>query len=319
MAGRDPLDEQVARVVDTARAAVGDHPALAPVLDGLADLLADLVERWSLTLGEVYSEGLGVPVVAVLAEGAPAVLKIERPGPAFAAQVATLEAAHGRGYAAVLASDPGRGAVLLERLGSSLASSGLAPAAQVDHLTAALRLAWELPVALAPEVARGDDKAAQLAEIVRRFRQGDDDDRWGAALDRAHELARHLSASRDPGRDVLCHGDPHPGNALQAKGIPRYKLVDPDGFRCEPEYDVGVTVRDFSRAVLACRDHATAVARHDALCVRAADATGTDVDRVRQWAFVERVTTGLYLRWFHDEETAETFLDSATVLVPDSL
>lgn len=316
MTDTEEREAQVARVVETARAAVGDHPALAPVLDGLAGLLAELVERWALSLGEVYSEGLGVPVVAVVADGEPAVLKIERPGPAFTAQVATLDAAQGRGYAAVLASDPARGAVLLERLGPSLASSRLAPAAQVDHLTAALRLAWELPLALAPAVADGEDKAAQLAGIVRRFRQGDDD-RWGAALDRAHELARHLSATRDPARDVLCHGDPHPGNALQAKGIPRYKLVDPDGFRCEPEYDVGVTVRDFSRELLASRDHASARARHDALCQRAADATGADVERVRQWAFVERVTTGLYLRWFHDDETAETFLDSAMVVLPD--
>jgi streptomycin 6-kinase len=308
-------DAQIARVVATARARAGDHPVLTPVLEGLADLLAELVDRWSLRLGEVYGGGIGVPVLAVEADGSPAVLKIDRPGEAFTAQVATLEAAHGRGYAAVLASDAARGAVLLERLGSSLASSRLAPSAQVDHLTTALRLAWELPISLAPAVRPGDDKAAQLAGIVRRFRQGDDEDRWGPALDRAHELARHLSATRDPGRDVLCHGDPHPGNALHSDGIPRYKLVDPDGFRCEPEYDVGVTVRDFSREVLAGRDHATARARHDALCDRAADVTGTDPERVRQWAYVERVTTGLYLRWFHDEETAESFLDSATVLL----
>lgn len=310
-------DEQVARVVASTRAAVGDHPALAPVLDGLPELLADLVRRWSLTLGEVYGEGLGLPVVAVDAAGRPAVLKIGRTGSAFAAQVATLEAADGRGYAAVLASDPPRGAVLLERLGPSLATSRLAPAAQVDHLAAALRLAWEVPVTCAPAVRAGEDKAAQLARIVRRFRQGDDEDRWGPALDRAHELARHLSATRDPSRDVLCHGDPHPGNALQTTGIPRYKLVDPDGFRCEPEYDVGVMVRDFCREILASRDHRTARARHDDLCDLAADLTDTDAERVRQWAFVERVTTGLYLRWFHDEETAESFLDSATVLLPD--
>jgi streptomycin 6-kinase len=310
-------DAAIARVVATARAQVGDHPALAPVLDGLPALLAELVQRWSLTLGEVYDEGLGVPVVAVDADGMPAVLKLDKAGPRFAAQVATLEAGHGRGYAAVLASDAARGAVLLERLGPSLASSGLPAATQVDHLAATLRLAWEVPVSLAPEVAPGEDKAALLAGIVRRFRQDDDEDRWGAALDRAHEAARHLSSTRDPARDVLCHGDPHPGNALQAKGIPRYKLVDPDGFRCEREYDVGVTLRDFSREVLASRDHAAARDQHEALCVHAAELTGTDPDRVVEWAFVERVTTGLYLRWFRDDEAAESFLDAATVLMPD--
>ena len=307
----------IARVVATARAQVGDHPALVPVLDGLPELLADLVERWSLTLGEVYAEGLGVPVVAVDADGTPAVLKIEQAGPGFTAQVATLEAGHGRGYAAVLASDAPRGAVLLERLGPSLASSRLPAVTQVDHLAATLRLAWEVPVSLAPEVTAGEDKAAELAGIARRFRRGDDEERWGAALDRAHELARHLSATRDPARDVLCHGDPHPGNALQANGIPRYKLVDPDGFRCEPEYDVGVTLRDFSREVLASRDHSLARERHEALCAHAAELTGTDPERVGQWAFVERVTTGLYLRWFDDDEAAETFLDAATVLLRD--
>jgi len=310
-------EEQIARVVATARDAVGDHPLLTPVLAGLAELLSDLVQRWSLSLGDVYDEGLGLPVVAVQADGRPAVLKIDRAGPGFTAQLATLEAARGRGYAAVLASDPARGAVLLERLGPSLASARLTPSAKVDQLAAALRLAWEVPVSLAAPAPPGEDKAAQLAGIVRRFRQGDDEDRWGAALDRAHELARHLSATRDPTRDVLCHGDPHPANALQANGIPRYKLIDPDGFRCEPEYDVGVTVRDFSREVLASRDHATARARHSALCELAADLTDTDVERVGQWAFVERVTTGLYLRWFHDEETAESFLDAATVLLAD--
>jgi streptomycin 6-kinase len=78
-----------------------------------------------------------------------------------------------------------------------------------------------------------------------------------------------------------------------------------------------VTLRDFSREILASRDHAAARDRHDALCAHAADLTGTDPERVRQWAFVERVTTGLYLRWFHDEEGAESFLDAATVLLPD--
>ncbi|HEX5426805.1 MAG TPA: hypothetical protein VFX00_00630, partial [Pedococcus sp.] len=63
------MGDDVMRVVTVARTRLRGHPDAAPVLDGLADLLTDLVARWSLTLGEVYSEGIGGPVVAVEADG----------------------------------------------------------------------------------------------------------------------------------------------------------------------------------------------------------------------------------------------------------
>ena len=100
-----------------------------------------------------------------------------------------------------------------------------------------------------------------------------------------------------------------------SKGIPRYKLVDPDGFRCEPEYDVGVVLRDFCRELLATGGKRRAQDLNTRLCRQAAEATGTDVERVAQWAFVERVTTGLYLRWFDDPDTAQSFLDTAELLL----
>ena len=124
-----------------------------------------------------------------------------------------------------------------------------------------------------------------------------------------------LAKEADPSRDVLCHGDPHAGNALRAQGIPRYRFIDPEGFRCEPEYDVGVVLRDFSRQLLAIGDLRQAQSLHEQLLREATTATGTDVLRTREWAFVERVTTGLYLRWFDDLEAARTFLDSAMLLL----
>ena len=308
-------DPAIARVVATATARIGDHPALAPILDGLPALLSDLVDRWSLTIGEVFGEGLGGPVLDVQANGRPAVLKIDRAGPAFAAQVTTMQAADGRGYAVVLAADIPRGAVLLERLGPSLASAHLSPDEQVRHLTAALRQAWAVPIDQVPDLPHGGDKATELVGIVRRFRTEEDEQRWGRALDRADELARHLAATRDTSRDVLCHGDPHSGNALLSPGIPRYKLVDPDGIRCEPEYDVGVTLRDFSRELLAMGSPRRAQDLNTRLSRLAAEATDTQVERVAQWAFVERVTTGLYLRWFDDLDTARSFLDTAELLL----
>lgn len=308
-------DAAIERVVATAADRIGDHPALAPILVGLPTLLADLVDRWALTLGEVFDEGLGGPVLAVESNGRAAVLKIGRTGPAFAAQVRTMQAAGGRGYAVVLAADVPRGAVLLERLGPSLASARLAPDEQVRHLTTALRQAWEVEPGGVPDLPHGGDKATELVGIVEQFRRTEDDERWGGALDRAVELGQHLASTRDLRRDVLCHGDPHSGNALLSQGIPRYKLVDPDGFLCEPEYDVGVVLRDFSRELLGVGGPRRARALHARLTRQAAEATGTDAERVRQWAFVERVTTGLYLRWFEDTDTAQSFLDAAELLL----
>ena len=307
------MGDDVARVVAVARTRLRAHPHPAAILDGLADLLHDLVDRWSLTLGEVYGEGIGGPVVAVQADGGPAVLKVDRAGPAFDAQVATLRAAAGRGYAAWLADDVARGAVLLERLGPSLASAGLPAREQLDRLAETLPIAWEVPMDIVSQVKPLQDKATQLVGIIERHRRPDDDPRWGRGLAAALELAQHLAATRDLGRDVLCHGDPHLENTLLARGG-SYKLVDPDGLRCEPEYDAGVVMRDFSRELLAIGEPASARAWHGRLCRELAGPTGTDSERVAQWAFVERVTTGPYLRWFDDLETAESFLDAATLL-----
>lgn len=49
-------------------------------------------------------------------------------------------------------------------------------------------------------------------------------------------------------------------------------------------------------------------------CRRLAATTQTDPERVWRWAFVERVTTGLYLQWHGHADQAATFLDTATIL-----
>lgn len=66
------------------------------------------------------------------------------------------------------------------------------------------------------------------------------------ALRRTVEHALSCAASRARAhrdeRAVLVHGDVHRWNALQAPG--GFKLVDPDGLLAEPEYDLGVLMRE---------------------------------------------------------------------------
>jgi hypothetical protein len=49
-------------------------------------------------------------------------------------------------------------------------------------------------------------------------------------------------------------------------------------------------------------------------CRRLAELASADPERVWRWGFVERVTTGLYLRWHGRARESATFLDTATLL-----
>lgn len=49
-------------------------------------------------------------------------------------------------------------------------------------------------------------------------------------------------------------------------------------------------------------------------CRRVAGLADVDPDRVWQWALVERVTTGLFLRWHGYDDETETFRSTADAL-----
>ena len=79
---------------------------------------------------------------------------------------------------------------------------------------------------------------------------------------------------------MLVHGDVHQWNALEAGD--GFKLVDPDGLLAEPEYDLGIVMRE---------DPLDGDLRRRALWL--AERTGLDADAIWEWGVVERVSTGL--------------------------
>ena len=95
---------------------------------------------------------------------------------------------------------------------------------------------------------------------------------------------------------VIVHGDPHPDNLL-AVTSPRpgaesgYVFVDPDGFVADRAYDLGVAMRNWSRLL----GGADARPIAEGLCAVLAERSGVDATRIWEWAFLERVSTGLYL------------------------
>jgi streptomycin 6-kinase len=122
---------------------------------------------------------------------------------------------------------------------------------------------------------------------------------------RAEELARSRMAAYDATTAVLVHGDAHPSNVLE-DGHGGFALIDPDGMRSEPAHDLAIPLRDWTEELLA----AEPVALGLAWCRRLGARAGVDPGAIWEWAYVERVSTGLFLLDLGDTSGAR-FLDVA--------
>lgn len=288
-------------------------------LTELPGLLGDLERRWSIEVGPPLPGGTTSYVArARTREGRDAVLKVSLPAPDFAGQVRTLRLAEGRGYARLLAHDLGRHAMLQEALGPSMDRIGLAPRQQIETLCVMLRSAWRVPRAAELTVDPAAEKARALGELVARLWESLGRPCSERVVTRALTYAERRAAAFDPGRCVVVHGDPHPGNALRVVA-PRagadagFVFVDPDGFLADPAYDLGVVLRDWC-AELRGRDRVAADALVRSYCALLADRTGVDGQAVWEWGFLERVSTGLFVLGFGAEELGRPFLDTAELL-----
>ncbi|MWA15604.1 aminoglycoside phosphotransferase family protein [Streptomyces sp. BA2] len=288
-------------------------------LDELPGLLHDLERRWSIGIGAPLPGGSASYVARVRArDGRGAVLKVSLPAPDFTSQVRVLRLAEGRGYARLLAHDLGRRAMLLEALGPSMDRLGLAPRQQMETLCAMLRSAWRVPRAAVLTADPAQEKARALGEMVERLWESLGRPCSERVVTRALTYAEHRAAAFDPGRCVVVHGDPHPGNALRVTA-PRagaeagFVFVDPDSFLADPAYDLGVVLRDWC-AELRGRDRAAARGLIRSYCALLADRTGSDERAIWEWGYLERVSTGLYVLDFGAEERGRPFLDTAELL-----
>jgi len=246
-------------------------------LESLPALLADLAAEWSLRLGRVFEDATEALVMEALPD---AVLKIAIPGHEVAVhhEITVLRLAAGDGCAALLRADEARGALLVERLGPSLHALGLPVEQRHAILCDTAARVWRP----APDsgLPSGAEKAARLAEYIPRAWEETGRPCSERAIEHALVCAERRRAAHDDERAVLVHGDVHEWNALQ--GPDGFKLVDPDGLLAEPEYDLGVIMREDPL-------DGDLPARADWLAWR----TGLDRDAIWEWGVVERVSTGL--------------------------
>jgi streptomycin 6-kinase len=250
-------------------------------IDELPLLIRSIEADWGVTVARAYPGSTEALVAEVVCDdGSEAVLKliVPRDADAAAREATVLRLAAGEGCARLLQADVGRGALLLERLGRSLFELRMPIRRRHEILVSAASRIWRpAPGAGLPT---GAVKADWLAEFITGMWEELGQPCSERAVDHALACAARRRAAHRDETAVLVHGDVHQWNALEAAA--EFKLVDPDGLLAEPEYDLGIIMREDP-----CDGDLHGRARW------LADRTCLDEAAIWEWGVVERVSTGL--------------------------
>jgi streptomycin 6-kinase len=229
----------------------------------------------------------------------------------FERELIALRAMGGDPYAELIRFDATRRVLLLERLGPPMADLGWQADRQVDALTRVAARGWR-PAPDDDRLVTGADSARWLANFISTTWE----DLGRPCREETVDLALRCTAAReaafDPRRATLVHGDVHAFNALRGTGG-SFRLVDPEGLASEPAHDLGVIqARGVESRIddLAASDPRRARELMTHRCRRAGLLTGTDPEAIRQWAFTELVSTGLFVLQLGRPD-AEVFLAAA--------
>jgi streptomycin 6-kinase len=248
---------------------------------GLSDLAVELRARWELRpAGEPFADGsVSLTLPAELADGTPAVLKLQVPHRESEHEADALEAWDGDGAVRLLARDDERNALLLERCLPGAPLTG-----REDALDVILGLLPRLWVEAPEPVHALADEAAWWAEALERDWEEAGRPWERELLDAALGYLDELPGTQ--GEQVLLHQDLHPGNVLAAEREP-WLVIDPKPLRGEREFAAAPVVRapelgTGRRAVLE---------RLDRVCGE----LGLDRERARGW------TVAQSLAWGHPE------------------
>ena len=283
-------------------------------LDELPDTVAGIVRRWGLTdVGRAMAGGTASFVAPVIdATGAPRVLKVamcvnDEDVERFRSSLVVHGLDGGRGCVRLVDHDEATHALLLDRLGPNLHELGFPVAAVLDTVAATLRRLWR-PLPDAGGLRSGPAQAAWLRDYITATWAELGEPCPAAVVDRARHYCDERAASFDDSTAVLVHGDAHGWNTLRADGTGAFTLVDPEGLWSEPEHDLGVLLREYNGPLLA-GDTAALVRARAARLAMACDA---DAERIWQWGYIERVSTGLAnLRDLGDSAEGRSFLEVA--------
>ena len=267
----------------------------------LPEMVAALVDHWSLRLGPPFQPGGVCSWVAPATDrtGREVVLKLSWRYPEAAGEAAALSAWNGHGAAQLYdlydAATAGRDllpansdALLLERCRPGTPLGVTTPQFQQDVVVAGLlRRLREAPASSAiPSLATMCD--AWAAEFETAY-AGAEEPTLPADLV-AEGLALMRSLSSDTDEQVLLCTDCHAENIVAAQREP-WLVIDPNPHVGDPTYDV-------LQHLLNCRDRLLAEPRW--LVDRMADLLDVDRERARLWLFARSVQESIEMPWLVD-------------------
>ena len=255
-------------------------------LSELPALVDGLAAEWQISVGRTLEGGSEAFVAeATLADGTPAVLKVLVPRDDDVArhEITALRLADGEGCVRLFRADEHRSAMLVERLGRMLFDLMLPLEERLAILCDTAARVWR--PAPGSGLPTGAEKGRWLIAFITRSWEELGRPCSERAVAYAIACAERRIAAHDDERAVLVHGDVHQWNTLEA-GDGGFKLIDPDGLLAEPEYDLGVLLREDPVELLADGDPM----RRARLL---ADRAGLDATAIWEWGAAERVSTGL--------------------------
>lgn len=245
-------------------------------------ILLECLDRWDLRVTGPARVGWTAVVFPVERDGGPAVLKIGWPHTESLAEHTALGLWGGRGAVRLLAADPGRGALLLERLDATRTLRD-EDAFEACHIVGGLLRRLHVPAPptipplrdfLARELERLDDPA-----VPRRFAV------------RTRSLAAELL---DEPTSLVLHTDLHYDNVLGGDREP-WLAIDPKPFAGHPGFEFQPLLRNRSEEL------GTGSALRWSVRHRleiAAAAAGVDTEEARLWSLLH---TGVQILWSRED------------------
>ncbi|MEU6078452.1 aminoglycoside phosphotransferase family protein [Micromonospora sp. NPDC047074] len=247
-------------------------------LAALPDRLAACTARWSLRVGPPFPDAfVSLALPAELPDGTLAVLKLQYPDPDSTHEATALDRWAGVGAIRLLAHDPQRRALLVERCVPGTPLHELPADAALDAAVELLPRVWR--PAGAPFTPLAEEAAGWMERLPANWeRAGRPYER--RLLDTALGLLADLVDSQ--GEQVLVNQDLHAGNVLRATREP-WLVIDPKPLTGEREFGVVPLVRGGELG------HSPEAVRHR--LGRLSAELGLDRERVWGW------TIGQTLAW----------------------